>query len=312
VGQVTATVRVERVAGVRSFNRFYTGVIGVLTDGLLHTPYSLTEARVLFELAQADQSEVPALRRALDLDPGYLSRILGRFEVDGLVTRGRSPRDARRQVVALTPAGRAAYATLDARSTEEIGGLLGRLDEGDQRRLLDAMGTIERLLGAGAKTGAVVLRPPTAGELGWVVQRHGEVYAEEYGWNSDFEAMVARIVADYAAGHEPEREAAWIAEVDGVPVGCVFCVRRDDETAQLRVLLVEPGARGMGLGGRLVDECVRFARDAGYRRIVLFTYDVLVAASRIYERAGFRLAGARAERSYGHDLVAQWWERDLP
>jgi DNA-binding MarR family transcriptional regulator/GNAT superfamily N-acetyltransferase len=301
-----------RVAAVRSFNRFYTGVIGVLADGLLHTPYSLTEARVLFELAQADQSEVPTLRRGLGLDPGYLSRILGRFEADGLVVRGRSARDARRQVVELTEAGRTAYATLDARSTDEISTLLGRLADGDQRRLLGAMGTIERLLGDAAAERAVVLRPPTAGELGWVVQRHGTLYAEEYGWNADFEAIVARVVADYAASHDPEHEAAWIAEVDGVPVGCVFCVRRDEETAQLRVLLVEPAARGMGVGGLLVDECVRFARDAGYRRIVLFTYDVLAAARRIYERAGFRLAGSRPEHSYGHDLVAQWWERELP
>jgi DNA-binding MarR family transcriptional regulator/GNAT superfamily N-acetyltransferase len=297
---------------VRSFNRFYTGVMGVLTDGLLRTPYSLTEARVLFELAQTrSESDVPTLRRALGLDPGYLSRILGRFEADGLVVRGRSPRDARRQVVALTDSGRAAFATLDARSTKEITALLGRLGEGDQRRLLGAMTTIERLLGDEVPGPAVRLRPPTASEFGWVVQRHGSLYAEEYGWDAEFEALVARIVADFSASHDSDREAAWIAEVDSAPAGCVFCVRKDDETAQLRLLLVEPTARGMGLGGRLVDECIRFARDAGYRRMVLWTNDVLVAARRIYERAGFRPAGSEAHHSYGRDLVAQWWERDL-
>jgi DNA-binding MarR family transcriptional regulator/predicted N-acetyltransferase YhbS len=308
---MSATDRAGRVAAVRSFNRFYTGVIGVLADGLLRTPYTLTEARVLFELAQRDVTEVPALRRTLVLDPGYVSRILARFEADGIVERGRSPRDARAQVVGLTDSGRRAFATLDARSTEEITALLGRLSDADQRRLLGAMGTIERLLGNGTAGPAVRLRPPTAGDFGWVVERHGALYAEEYGWNAEFEALVARIVADFAAGHDPEREAAWIAELDGGPAGCVFCVRKDDETAQLRLLLVEPSARGLGVGGRLVDECLRFARDAGYRRIVLWTNDVLVAARRIYERAGFRLAGSEPHHSYGHDLVAQWWERDL-
>jgi DNA-binding MarR family transcriptional regulator/GNAT superfamily N-acetyltransferase len=309
---MSATDGVGRVAAVRSFNRFYTGVIGVLTDGLLRTPYTLTEARVLFELAQRDRTEVPALRRTLGLDPGYLSRILARFEADALVERGRSPRDARAQVVALTESGRGAFATLDARSTEEITALLGRLPDTDQRRLLGAMATIERLLGRGTASPELRLRPPTPGELGWVVERHGALYAAEYGWNAEFEALAARIVADFAAGHDPDRERAWIAELDGRPVGCVLCVGRDEETAQLRLLLVEPSARGLGLGGRLVDECLRFARDAGYRRMVLWTNDVLVAARRIYERAGFRLVGSEPHHSYGHDLVAQWWERDLP
>jgi DNA-binding MarR family transcriptional regulator/GNAT superfamily N-acetyltransferase len=309
---MSATDGVGRVAAVRSFNRFYTGVIGVLTDGLLRTPYTLTEARVLFELAQRDRTEMPTLRRTLGLDPGYLSRILARFEADALVERGRSPRDARAQVVALTESGRGAFATLDARSTEEITALLGRLPDTDQRRLLGAMATIERLLGRGTASPELRLRPPTAGELGWVVERHGALYAAEYGWNAEFEALVARIVADFAAGHDPDRERAWIAQLDGRPVGCVLCVGRDEETAQLRLLLVEPSARGLGLGGRLVDECLRFARDAGYRRMVLWTNDVLVAARRIYERAGFRLVGSEPHHSYGHDLVAQWWERDLP
>jgi DNA-binding MarR family transcriptional regulator/GNAT superfamily N-acetyltransferase len=301
----------ESVADVRAFNRFYTNVIGALRDDLVHTPYSLTEGRVIFELAQRDATEVADLRRTLDLDAGYLSRILARFEADGLVRRGRSATDGRRQVIRLTPTGRTAYATLDERSAAEITAMLDRLSDTDRRRLLGAMATIRELLGETARPDLVVLRPPAAGDMGWVVQRHGALYADEYGWDDTFEALVARIVADYVANRDPKREAAWIAEVDGQPVGCIFCVRRDDRQAQLRLLLVEPGVRGLGIGRRLVAECVRFARQAGYEQLVLWTNDVLVDARRVYERAGFRLVDEGKHHSFGKDLVEQTWSLDL-
>lgn len=301
----------QRVAAVRGFNRFYTNIIGVLGEGLLRTPYSLAEARVIFELAQRDRTEVTELRRSLDLDAGYLSRILARFAADGLITRERSTSDGRRQIVALSDSGRAAFSVLDSRSAEDVGALLGRLTAEQQRRLIGAMETIRDLLGATPKPPAVELRPLAPGDVGWVVHRHGVLYAEEYGWDETFEALVARILADYVDNRDPRRESAWIAEVDGAPVGCVFCMRHDEETAQLRLLLVEPGARGSGVGGRLVEECIRFARQAGYRRMMLWTNDVLTDARRLYERAGFTLAKEEKHHSYGHDLVGQDWWLDL-
>ena len=298
----------ERVAAVRAFNRFYTNVIGALRGGLLGTSYSLTEARVLFELAQRDATEVADLRRALDIDAGYLSRMLGRFGDDGLTVRERSAADGRRQVIRLTDAGHTAAATLDARSAEEIRTILARLPDGEQRRLVGAMRAIREVLEAAPRSESLVLRPLGPGDLGWVVWRHGVVYAHEYGWDETFETLVARIVADYVDSRDPRREAAWIAEVDGEPAGCVFCVRKDDTTAQLRLLLVEPAARGTGIGSRLVEECVRFAGRAGYARMMLWTNDVLADARRVYERAGFRLAEEEKHHSFGHDLVGQnWW-----
>ncbi len=305
------------VAEVRAFTRFYTAVIGVLDEGLLGTPYSVTEARVLFELAQSDATDVADLRRGLRLDSGYMSRIAARLEADGLVTRAPSGRDARRQVLALTPRGREVFADLDARSADQVGHLLDKLGEADQERLVTAMGTVRSLLGAAQGDGlpatarTVVLREPGPGDLGWVVARHGSVYAAEYGWNAEFEGLVARIVADYAAAHDPRREAAWIAELDGEPVGCVFCVARDDTTAQLRILLVDPAARGLGIGARLVAECLRFATTAGYESMMLWTNDVLTSARRIYEAAGFRLVDEEPHHSFGQDLVGQVWERRL-
>jgi DNA-binding MarR family transcriptional regulator/GNAT superfamily N-acetyltransferase len=298
------------IAEVREFNRFYTGVIGVLTDGLLRTPYTLAEARVVFELAQREETEVAELRRALDLDPGYLSRILARFADDGLVRRRRAETDGRRQVVALTEAGRAAWRTLDRRSTEEVAALLARLDADGSDRLLGAMAVIRELLGGRPPRGEVVLRGPRPGDLGWMVQRHGDLYAREYGYDETFEGLVARVVADYA-GHDPARERVWIAEVDGVRAGCVMCVRKDETTAQLRLLLVEPTARGRGVGGRLVDECLAFARAAGYAGISLFTYDAHAEARRIYERTGFALDQQRPVRAHGRDLIEQLWSRAL-
>jgi DNA-binding MarR family transcriptional regulator/GNAT superfamily N-acetyltransferase len=301
----------QRVAALRAFNRFYTNVIGVLHEGLLRTPYSLTEARVLYELGQVAEADVADLRRALDLDRGYLSRILTRFEGDGLVARSRSAADGRRQVIRLCDRGRAVYATLDARSANDTEALLGALDEGDQRRLIAAMGTIAGVLGVGPAQRAVVVRGLRPGDLGWVIQRHGELYAREYGWDGSFETLVAGIAADFARQHDPACERGWIAEVDGVPAGCVFCVRREESVAQLRLLLVEPRARGLGIGARLVDECLAFARAAGYAQIMLWTQDCLEPARRIYERAGFSLVEQAPHRSFGHDLVEQYWSLPL-
>lgn len=301
----------ERVNAVRAFNRRYTELIGVLGEGLLETPYSLTEARVIFELAQREVTEVTDLRQALGVDAGYLSRILTRFQAKGLVTRQRSSTDGRRQVIRLTEPGRAAFAALDTRATDQIRGLLGGLSDEDQRRLVGAMDVIQRTISPVPRVDAYLLRPPRPGDLGWVVHRHGVRYADEYGWDETFEALVARILADYVDRRDWTREAGWIAEVDGEPAGCVFCMRKDDRTAQLRLLLVEPRARGTGIGTRLVEECLRFARRAGYQEIALWTNDVLADARRIYERAGFTLVESKPHVSFGHHLVGQNWSRKL-
>ena len=246
----------------------------------------------------------------LDIDAGYLSRILARFEADGLVTRRRSDTDARRRVITLTSAGQHAFRGLDQRSAEQISALLDQLTEADQQRLTAAMATIGEITRPRDRPAAFVLRAPRPGDLGWVVQRNGALYAQEYGWDASYEALVARIVADYAGRADP-REAGWIAEVDGAPVGCVFCMRKDDATAQLRLLLVEPGARGLGIGDRLVAECLAFARRAGYPEIVLWTNDILTAARRIYQRFGFELVDSEPHHSFGHDLVGQNWRLSL-
>jgi DNA-binding MarR family transcriptional regulator/GNAT superfamily N-acetyltransferase len=300
-----------RAAALRAFNRFYTPVMGLLGRGLLRTPYSLTEGRVLYELGQAPEADVADLRAALGLDRGHLSRMLARFERAGLVARRRSAGDRRRQVVALTRKGRSAFETLDSRSAAEATALLEGLDESGQRRVIAAMGTIASALGADAAGRTVVIRDLRPGDLGWVIQRHGELYAREYGWDASFEALVARIAADFAESHDPACERAWIADVDGVPGGCILCVRRDDETAQLRLLLVEPRARGLGIGARLVAECVEFARSAGYAEIILWTQDCLHAARGIYQRAGFELVREAAHTSFGHELVEQYWSLRL-
>ena len=307
------TDRPDHVRAVRAFNRFWTQQICVLQAGLLDTPYSLTEARVLFELAQAERTDLADLRRELGLDAGYLTRIVARLKGDGLVTGERSPDDGRRQVIRLTPQGRAVFHDMDERSSEVTAGMLTDLPEAERGRLVAAMATIQATLAppATAKPRAWVLREPRAGELGWIVARHGAVYAAEHGWDQTFEAMVARVVADFGERRDRERERAWIAEVDGAPAGCVMCVRYDDDTAQLRVLLVEPAARGLGIGRRLVDECVRFARWAGYRAIVLWTNSVLESARRIYEAAGFTLVDEGRHDAYGHHVVDQAWRLDL-
>ncbi|WP_169944675.1 helix-turn-helix domain-containing GNAT family N-acetyltransferase [Microbispora sp. H11081] len=301
----------ELVSEVRAFNRFYTSVIGVLGAGMHHTPYSLTEARVLFELGTREVADTADIRSALGLDAGYLSRILTRFETDWLVSRERSADDARRQVVRLTPKGRDVFAVLDRRSAAEIETLLAKLTDTERRRLVSAMSTVRSLLEPAERREPYVIRPPRAGDLGWVVQRHGVLYREEYGWGLGFEALVARIMAEYGEDHDPAREAGWIAEVRGEPAGCVFCVRKDDTTAQLRLLLVEPSARGMGIGGRLVEECLRFATEAGYRRIMLWTRDVLASARRIYQAAGFELVEQHPGEESGISVNEQIWARDL-
>ncbi|MGB6579513.1 MAG: MarR family winged helix-turn-helix transcriptional regulator, partial [Streptosporangiaceae bacterium] len=234
------------VAAVRGFNRFYTNVIGLLRGKYLDTPYSLTEARLLFELAQRDTSEVTDLRRTVDIDPGYLSRILARFESDSLIARQRSAADGRRQVIRLTGNGGAVVAGLDARSAEQTRAMLAGLRDDERRRLLDAMRAITETLTESPRPRGYLLRAPRPGDMGWVVQRNAAVYAEEFGWDGSYEALVARIVVDYVDHRDPAAEAAWIAEVDGAPAGCVFCVRENATTARLRLLLVEPWARGLG------------------------------------------------------------------
>ncbi len=301
----------RRVAELRAFNRFWTGMIRVLNDGLLETPYTLTEARVIYELAQSEALDQLTLRCRLDLDPGYLSRIIGRFKVDELVKTAASAEDGRRQIVSLTGRGREVFALLDRRSAEENGSLLARFSERDQGRLMGAMATIRQIVEPPGSPPPVALRAPLAGEYGWVVERHGTVYAAEFGWDETFEALVARIVADYIENRDPDRENAWIAELRDEPVGCVFCVSEDEQTAKLRILLVDPSARGLGIGRELVDAAVRFARGVGYRRLVLWTNDVLTSARRIYEAAGFRLVHEQPHRSFGRDLVGQNWQLDL-
>ena len=304
-------VPAERIAAVREFNRMYTKIVGVLDERMLNSPYSLTEVRVLFELAQRDSLPVTVLRQTLGLDAGYLSRLLARFESDGLVARERSSTDARAQVVALTAAGKEVFAKLDSLSSEQVGRLLAGLTEDNQRRVVQAMDVIRVQLGDRPRPATIVLRPPRVGDFGWIIHRHGTVYAQEYGWDSSFEALTARVVADYLDDHDPQREAAWVADLHGEPAGCVFCVRRDDRTARLRLLLVEPSARGHGLGSRLVKECVNFARGAGYRAMELWTVDLLVAARRIYQHEGFQLVAEEKAGHFGHELVGQTWRLEL-
>lgn len=303
------------VRGIRRFNRFFTRRIGVLREGLLHSPYSLTEARVLIEVSGGGATATD-LSRELGLDPGHLSRILAGLEKNGLVDRVRSESDGRRRLLYLTPEGKSAVSMLDERSRDEVAEMLAALSEGDRRRLLDAMRAIEGILGnePGGRfkfSEPFFLRQHEPGDMGWVVHRHGALYAREYGWDERFEALVARIVADFAENQDPMRERAWIAEMGHEIVGCVFLVRESDEVAKLRLLLVEPEARSLGLGERLVEECIRFARRTGYSKLTLWTNHVLHAARHIYEKQGFRLVEEEEHHSFGHDLVGQNWELDL-
>jgi DNA-binding MarR family transcriptional regulator/GNAT superfamily N-acetyltransferase len=301
-----------RVAAVRSFNRFYTRKIGVLNEGLLDSRFSLTEGRVLYELANRERPTATELCADLGLDAGYLSRILRRFEQGGLIARTASRADGRQSLLAMTAKGRATFAPLDSRSRQEIGILMGGLGQPDQAHLVAAMTTIARLLGARTENDApYLLRPHQPGDMGWVVHRHGALYAQEYGFDERFEALVAEIVARFIAHFDPKNERCWIAERDGEIIGSVFLVKKTKTVAKLRLLLVEPSARGLGLGSRLVDECLRFARQAGYRKITLWTNDVLHAARHIYVKAGFRKVGSERHHSFGHDLVGETWELEL-
>jgi DNA-binding MarR family transcriptional regulator/N-acetylglutamate synthase-like GNAT family acetyltransferase len=302
-----------RVDAVRGFNRFYTQKIGVLQEGLLESRFSLTEARVLYELAQRRNPTAGALGRDLGLDGGYLSRILRRFEKDRLVARTRSAADGRQSLLALTAEGRAAFAALNRRSQEEIAALLAALPAEGQARLVEAMRGIERLLGGAMAPGEVPcrLRQPEPGDMGWVVERHGAVYAEEYGFDASFEALVAEIAAKFVRRFDPARDRCWIAERAGERVGSVFLVKHSPQVAKLRLLLVERQARGLGLGKLLVEECMRFAREAGYRKLGLWTQSILLPARRIYEQAGFRLKRSAPHRSFGQDLVGEFWELRL-
>ncbi len=301
-----------KIDSVRHFNRVFTRRIGVLREGLLHSPYSLAEARILFEIAHRDDVSASDLSDSLGLDPGYLSRILAGLEQKELVSKVRSEVDGRRWLLSLTPAGEEAFSLLDARSREEVAEMLGNLSEADQRRLLDAMQTIESVLDEDLKfSGPFFLRPHEPGDMGWVVHRHGVLYAQEYGWDERFEALVARITADFIDNLDPARERCWIAEMEGERVGCVFCVKESEKVAKLRLLLVEPEARGLGLGGRLVEECIRFARNRGYEKLTLWTNSVLGAARHIYEEKGFELVAEEKHHSFGKELVGQNWELPL-
>lgn len=307
-----ATDLLLRIEAVRAFSRFYTRLIGLLNESLLESPFSLAEGRVVWELAHRGTCTATELGADLGMDPGYLSRVLHRLHRRGFVGRRKSPDDRRRTLLSLTPSGRAAFGGIDDASRREIGAILAPLTEERQQRLVAALDTARTLLeGRAVGPTTFVLRPPRAGDLGWVVQRHGALYAREYAWDWTFEALVAEIVSHFARDLDPARERCWIAEMDGENVGCVFVVRRTTEVAQLRCLLVDPAARGSGLGRRLVQECIHFARDAGYRKMMLWTNDILHAARRIYEAEGFRLVEEERHRSFGHDLVGQVWELEL-
>jgi DNA-binding MarR family transcriptional regulator/N-acetylglutamate synthase-like GNAT family acetyltransferase len=307
------------VEALRAFNRTWTATAGLLQAGLLDSPYTLTEARVLFELAQVETVDVADLRRSLALDSGYLSRIVQRFRADGLVATEPSPDDGRRQVARLTAAGRDAFAELDRRSIAQAEELLAPLDDRHRAEVRAAMATLAAAFPAESPGAAppgepagVVRHEPAPGDLGWVVAAHAELYAREQGWDRTFEALVARLVADLVDHHDPARDRLWIAERAGRRVGCVACVHTDDpEVAQLRILLVDPAARGLGLGARLVDECLAFARRSGARRVVLFTVDALASARRIYQAAGFVLVASEPSAGWGVPVVEQTWALDL-
>ncbi len=302
----------QRVAAVRRFNRFYTRQIGLLQKSYLKSQFSLSQVRVLYELAHRERPTATELGRELGLDPGYLSRILRLFEKRGFLKRTPSHADGRQSHLFLTARGQAAFAPLNTRSRDEIGSMLHTLSAPEQARLVESMHAIEGILGAPSERRVpYLLRPHRPGDMGWVVSRHGALYAQEYGWDETFEALVAGIVKKFIEHYDPRKERCWIAEKDGEPVGSVFVVKQSATVAKLRLMLVEPKARGLGIGARLVEECVRFAGQAGYRKITLWTNSVLRAARRIYKEAGFRLVHEERHRSFGHDLVGETWDLKL-
>ena len=302
----------DRISAVRAFNRFYTRKLGVLDQQLLKTPFSLSEARVLYELANRENLAAKEIGIELGLDPGYLSRIIQNFDESGLITRKPLPSDRRQYQLSLTAKGRQAFAKVDRSSHDDVAAMLATLPRGDSERLIGAMAVIERLLGAPrVPPPPATLRGPRPGDMGWVVQSHGSLYASEYGFDSSFEGLVAEIAAKFLGSFDASRERCWIAEIDGAQVGSIFLVRHTDEIAKLRLLLVDPTGRGQGLGRRLVAECVAFARQCGYRQITLWTQSILVAARRIYQDAGFVRVAAEPHRNFGQSLIGETWEREL-
>lgn len=303
----------EKIESVRHFNRFYTKHIGVLDEGLLESPFSLSEARVIYELAHREKTTATELVNELGLDAGYLSRMLRDFEKRKLIQKKAAEKDARQSVLSLTAQGRKEFKKLDQLSRNQIEEILNDLSLVEQNRLLTAMKTIEELLNRDVKEEkfSYILRPPQAGDMGWVVQSNGELYAQEYGWDENYEALVAQIVADFVKKYDSKKERCWIAEKDGENVGSVFLVKDSDTVARLRLLIVDPKARGLGIGKRLVDECTRFAKQAGYKNITLWTNNVLLAARSIYQKAGYKLVKSEKHHSFGKDLVGETWELEL-
>jgi DNA-binding MarR family transcriptional regulator/GNAT superfamily N-acetyltransferase len=303
-----------RIATVRGFNRFYTRQIGVLRKRFLDSPFSLGEARVLYEIASGRAPTASDVGRALDLDAGYLSRVLRQFEKRGLVQREASASDGRQSHLTLSPRGRKAYAPLERGSQRDTGAMLDKLAPADQLRLIAAMTTIQTLLGgkpAAAPERRYTLRAPVPGDFGWVVKRNAELYAQEYQWTEPFEGVCAQIVADFANKHDPKRERCWIAEMNGEKIGCIFLAKETESLARIRLLLVDPKARGLGLGAKLTDEAIRFARRAGYKKITLWTHSVLTAARHIYQKAGFKLMRSEKHKSWGRPVVSEDWDLDL-
>jgi DNA-binding MarR family transcriptional regulator/GNAT superfamily N-acetyltransferase len=306
------TVPDERIQAVRQFTRFYTKQIGVLQEGLLGSNFSLTEARVLYELAHREDSTASDIGNNLGLDAGYLSRILSRFVAKRLIRRERSRNDGRHFDLSLTAKGRSLFESLNRQSSVQVAEMLNRLSDSEQKILVQALQQVERTLAKPkGDSSALVLRAHRAGDIGWVIQRHGALYTQEYGWDESFEALVAEIAAQFIKNFDPRREHCWIAECHGEPVGSIFLVKHTDEVAKLRLLLVEPHARGLGVGSRLVEECIQFARSAGYRKMVLWTQSILTPARKIYERAGFKLVKEEPHHSFGTDLVGETWELEL-
>ena len=300
------------VAQVRRFNRFYTRQIGALNRGFLESEFSLTTVRVLYELRHRERTTASALVEELALDPAYLSRMLRELETKGLLVRTRSRDDRRQTILRLSAKGKRVFDTIDKRQESAVAEMIRPLKSNARREVVVSMERIERLLDAETPAERTyALRDLRPGDIGWIVHRHGALYHQEYGWDERFEALVAEIVADFVKHRDPRRERCWIAEVDGEIVGSIFCVKKSATVAKLRLLYVEPTAREMGIGTRLVDECIRFAREAGYRKMTLWTQSVLGAARRVYERAGFRLVAEEPHRSFGADLVAQVWEMPL-
>jgi DNA-binding MarR family transcriptional regulator/GNAT superfamily N-acetyltransferase len=301
-----------RVAAVRHFTRFYTPLIGVFEEHYLQTPFSLTEGRVLYELAYRDAITATALAADLNLDHGYLSRILRRFGEAGLVAKKRAPDDARQSLITITAKGRKAFAPLNKASSDQVAALLARLSGADQARVVGAMRQVENLLGAQKPAARVImLRPHRPGDMGWVTSANASLYAQEYGWDISYEALVARITAEFIENFDPKRERCWIAEMDGERVGSAFVVKKTDAIAKLRLLIVDPKARGLGLGKQLLDECLRFAKEAGYKSMTLWTQASLLAARGIYARAGFLMTAAEPNHAFGVDLISETWDIDL-